>query len=162
MGFLRRRRRTPPGEYPEQFTRAFVRLTLPTATPAEARRTVEHLRGKGWSEDKLAEYVLPYMPRDEGRAQPQGAAGGGPEAVSVPAQVSRAWLDERLPAMTPRQMRLVVEELERRGWSARDAALAVLPHLLPKLPEDDAQAILAGLGELGVSDDEAARLGRDR
>lgn len=162
MRFLPSRKRRLPGEYPESFTRAFVRQTLPTASPREARSTVAHLRRKGWSEDKLAQYVLPYMPRDEGTAQPQTVAGGGPEAVSVPARVTSDWLDQQLPAMPPRQIRLVVEELERRGWSAREAAVAVLPHLLAKLPPDDAQAILAGLRELGVSDDEVARLARDR
>lgn len=162
MTFLRRRKRRTPGEYPESFTRAFVRQTLPTATPGEARRTVEHLRSKGWSEDKLAEHVLPYMP-PAGPAGKLGAAtGDGEEAVWVPAPVSRDWLDEQLPAMAPRQIRLVVEELERRGWSAGDAAVAVLPHLLPKLPEDDAQAILAGLDRVGLSDDEVARLARGR
>ncbi len=162
MRFLRRRKRTPPGEYPEQFTRAFVRQTLPTATPAEARSTVEHLRGKGWSDDKLAQHVLPYMPPDAGSAPRRATTRGAPDAISVPTPVSRGWLDRQLPAMTPGQIRLVVEELERRGWSAREAAVAVLPHLLPKLPEADARAILAGLHELGVSDDEVARLARSR
>jgi hypothetical protein len=153
---MRRRKRPPPGEYPEQFTRAFVRQTLPSATPAQARSTVEHLRGKGWSEAKLAQYVLPYMPPDAD--PPRTAAGSAAEDVSVPTPVSAAWLDQQLPVMAPRQIRLVVDELERQGWSARDAAVAVLPHLVPKLAEADARAILAGLERLGLSDDEAARL----
>ena len=50
MSFLRRRKPRQPGEFPESFTRAFVRQTLPSASQAEARSTVEHLRCKGWSE----------------------------------------------------------------------------------------------------------------
>ncbi len=57
------------------------------------------------------------------------------------------------------QIRLVVEELEGRGWAATEVAVAVLPHLLPKLPPADADAILAGLRELGMTDEELARLG---
>ena len=151
MRLPRRRKRPAPGEYPEDFTRAFVRQTLPTATPAEARSTVQHLRSKGWSEAKLAQYVLPYMPPSTDLSQP---------AVPVPTPVSRAWLDQELPAMAPAQIRLVVEELERRGWSSRDAALAVLPHLLPKLTAENAQALLAGVKALGLSEEEVTRLAR--
>ena len=56
------------------------------------------------------------------------------------------------------QVRLVVEELERRGWPPTRLAVAVLPHLLPKLPPEDVDAILAGLKQLGMTDDEIARL----
>lgn len=112
---------------------------------------MQHLRRKGWSEAKLTQYVLPYMP-------PPPDPGG--EAVSVPSPVSRAWLDQELPTMAPTQIRLVVEELERRGWSARDSALTILPHLLPKLGRDRARAILGGVRELGLTDEEAARLAR--
>jgi hypothetical protein len=183
MGFRRRDKRPPPGEYPESFTRAFVRWTLPSATPAQARSTVEHLRRKGWSEVKLAEYVLPFMPPDvdlaprtargialdPGSAPAQGSGLSGPAEVSVPAefslpaevsvpaQVPDGWLDRQLPTMTPKQIRLVVEELERRAWATRDVAMAVLPHLLPKLRVEDADAILAGLREMGVSEDDLVR-----
>jgi hypothetical protein len=75
----------------------------------------------------------------------------------MPADVTPAWLDEHLPAMDRRQMRLVVDELERRGWPLATVAMAVLPHLLPKLPADDARAIIAGLAELGMSGEEIAR-----
>lgn len=161
MRFLRRRKPRVPGEYPESFTRAWVRQTLPTASQAEARSTVEHLRGKGWSEEKLAQHVLPYVPREDPTKLDANIT-GEPERVPMPDHVSREWLDRRLPAMPPRQIRLVVEELERRGWSPSEAAVAVLPHLLPKLDEDDAQVILAGLGKLGLSDAEVARLARCR
>jgi hypothetical protein len=154
MKFLRRGKQRTPGEYPERFTRAFVQQTLPSATPAEQQRTVEHLRGKGWSEEKLAQHVLPYLPPE----QPDLVVGGRLEAAAMPAQISRQWLVETLPALTPRQIQAVVEELERRGWSARDAAVAVLPHLLPKLSDEHAHGILAGLGRFGVSADEVVRL----
>ena len=161
MSFLRRRAKRVPGEYPETFTRAWVRLTLPTASEAEAQSTVQHLRGKGWSEEKLARYVLPFMPREDELEQ-TWLASRRPreETVALPAQLSQAWLDEQLPAMSPRQIGLVVEQLEGRGLSPREAAVAVLPHLLPKLEPDDVQAILAGLPGLGLSDEEIARLTR--
>ncbi|MDQ3720967.1 MAG: hypothetical protein M3350_09350 [Actinomycetota bacterium] len=59
--------------------------------------------------------------------------------------------------MDREEIRFVVEELEGRGWPATELALAVLPHLLPKLPPADASAILGGLSELGVSEEELAR-----
>lgn len=151
MRFRRRRKRLAPGEFPEHVTRAFVQRTMPSATPSEARRTVEHLRAAGWSEQQLADQVLPFMP-------PEAVTAAG--AVALPDPVSRQWLEHELPAMSPRQLRLVVEELERRGWSPARAALAVLPHLLPKLAPDDARAIVADLPRLGLSDEQVARLGR--
>ena len=162
MGFLRRRKQQRvPGEFPESFTRAWVRMTLPTASQAEAQSTVQHLRSKGWDEEKLARYVLPFMPVED-PTRLDANIHGPPEAVWVPAQVSAAWFEQRLPDMSPTEMRLVVEELERRGWSPAQAAVAVLPHLLPKLPEDDARAILAGLPRLGLDQNEIARLARAR
>ena len=162
MGFLRRRKQQRvPGEYPESFTRAWVQMTLPSASQAEARSTVEHLRSKGWSEQKLAQYVLPYMPVEDPTKLDYNIH-GGPEPVWVPAQVSSAWFEQRLPDMSPAEIRLVVEELERRGWSPGETAVTVLPHLLPKLPEEDAQAIIAGLDRLGLRKDEIARLARGR
>lgn len=153
MRFRRRRKRPAPGEFSEHVTRAYVRQTLPSATPAEARRTVEHLRGKGWDDEKLSQYVLPYMPRGASPVQPG-------EPVYVPVPVSRQWLNEELPTFDREQIQHVVEELERRGWSARDVAVAVLPHLLRKLPDDDALAVLAAAKRLGLRDDEVARLAR--
>lgn len=126
---------------------------MPSATPTEARRTVEHLRGQGWSDEKLAEQVLPFMP-------PAAVAEDG--SVCVPEPVSRQWLEHELPGLSARQLALVVQELERRGWSPRHAALTVLPHLLPKLAPDDAQAIVAGLPRVGLGDEEIARLRRGR
>jgi len=106
----------------------------------------------------VAERILPFMPS----APPAPASGdprvGDPEPIPVPAQVSTAWLDRHLPAMDRGQVRLVVEELERRGWPATELAVAVLPHLLPKLGPADASAILAGLMELGMTEEEIARL----
>jgi hypothetical protein len=166
-----------------------MRQTLPSATPAQAEAAVRHLRGQGWSEEKLAQFILPYMPREPllvapslpgptaGPAAPPGrpaqpwppaapgarAATGSPGdpsapglAAPVPTDVSGAWLDEHLPAMDRRQMRLVVEELERRGWPPGTVALAVLPHLLPKLAAEDARAIRAGLANLGMTPAEIA------
>lgn len=167
----------PPGEFPPSFTRAFMRQTLPTTSPAEARSVVERMRRKGWTEEEVEQHLLPYMPqprqepppheeepsREEEHETPrqeQHPDDGAERAVSLPPRVSRTWLDEHLPAMDRRELRLVVEELERRGWSPSQAALAVLPHLLPKLPAEDREAILAGLTELGVSDEEIARLRR--
>ena len=161
MSFLRRSKKPKPrDEYPESFTRAWVQTTLPSASAAEARRTVEHLRGKGWSDEKLGEFVLPYMPLDPRPGMLGPAMGDESADVGVPPQVSRAWLDQHLPSMEPRQMRHVVEELERRGWSAPDAAVAVLPHLLPKLRDEDAQAIIEGLPRLGLSEEQIARVAR--
>ena len=160
MMFRRRQKRLAPGEFPEHVTRAYVQQTLPTATPGEARRTVEHLRGKGWSEDKLAQHILPFMPRFPHAAL--GPAGDGGDEVFVPFPVSRQWLDEQLPGMDRGQIRLVVDELERRGWSAKDTAILVLPHLLPKLPDEDALAIVAGLERLWLTEREVRIITRFR
>ncbi|MEA2198877.1 MAG: hypothetical protein QOJ25_2928 [Solirubrobacteraceae bacterium] len=172
-----------PGEYPESFVKGFMQKTLPFATPAEAASGVRHLRSKGWSEEKLAEFILPYIPRGAPAAPGPAPAAPGPappaasvpgthiaprlgprreqaQAGMVPADVTPAWLDEHLPAMDRRQMRLVVDELERRGWPSGTVAMAVLPHLLPKLPTEDAQAIIAGLAEMGMSQEEIARATR--
>jgi len=159
MRFSRRRKRPPRGEFPPSFTQAWIRGTLPTATPAEARGVVEYMRRKGWTEEEVAELILPYMPRaarspGQDAHAPAGASGG----LSIPPRVSTAWLDQNLPALDREDIRLVVDELEQRGWSVPDAALAVLPHLLPKLPAEDAEAILAGLKELGMTDTEVDRL----
>ncbi|MDQ4049120.1 MAG: hypothetical protein M3131_07045 [Actinomycetota bacterium] len=151
--FRRRHKKPPPGEFPPSFTRAFFRQTMPTTSPAEARRVLEHVRGKGWSEEEIAEVILPYMPP----ARPS-AGGREPRSADVPDRVSPAWLDEHLPEMDREGIRRVVDELERRGWPPADAAVAVLPHLLPKLPPEDVEAILAGLREIGVSDEQIARL----
>ena len=150
--FRRRHKRPPPGEFPPGFTASFLRRTLPTTSPAEARAAVDHLRGKGWTEEQIAEQILPYMPRP----QPPRAGDGYP--FYIPAGVSTAWLDRNLPGMDPTGLRRVVDELERRGWSPADAAVAVLPHLLPKLPPEEADAILAGLREIGLSEEDIARL----
>ena len=158
MKFLRRHKRLGPGEFPEHVTRAFVRQTLPSATQAEAKRTMEHLRSQGWSEAKLTQF-LPYMPIDHGPPPPQMVPEGHvPPPVSVPADVTPDSLDQQLRTMNRQQIRQVVEQLEDRGWSAKEVAVAVLPHLLPQLPPQDADAILANLHELGLSDGEIARL----
>ncbi|MDQ3644887.1 MAG: hypothetical protein M3356_05190 [Actinomycetota bacterium] len=115
------------------------------------------MRDRGWTEAEVAERILPYMPAPP--APVDGDPAAGPEgAISVPAQVSNAWLDRELPAMDRGQIRLVVEELERREWPPTELAVAVLPHLLPKLGAADANAVLRGLSELGMTDEEIARL----
>jgi len=111
------------------------------------------MRGRGWTEAEVAERILPYMP-------PAPPAGDGERALSMPARASTAWLDHQLPAMDREQIRAVVEELEGRGWPAAEVAIAVLPHLLPKLAPADANAILAGLRELGMTEEELTRLAR--
>ena len=156
MRFGRRRSRPPRGEYPPSFTHAWISRTLPTASPAEARALLHTMRGRGWTEAEVAERILPYMPP----APPGGGRGGGGRALSVPARASTAWLDQQLPAMDREQIRAVVEELEGRGWPAAEVAIAVLPHLLPKLAPVDANAILAGLRELGMTEEELTRLAR--
>jgi hypothetical protein len=158
MRFGRRKKseRPPPGEFPRQFTEAFMEQTLPTTSPTEAQAAVNHLRSKGWTEEELAAKILPYMPRGPSAA----SSGGGPAAVVVPGNVSRDWLDRELPALDRTQIRAVVDELERRGWPPGQAATAVLPHLLPKLPREDANAILTGLRDLGMSEAEIASLAR--
>lgn len=118
------------------------------------------MRDRGWTEAEVAERILPYMPRTPSppastHDDPQP---GGERAISVPADVSTAWLDHHLPFMDRGQIRLVVEELERRGWPATKLTLAVLPHLLPKLPPADANAILTELEALGLSKEQIARL----
>ncbi len=148
--FRRRQKRPPRGEFPPSFTRSFLRQTLPTTSPAEAQAVLRHLRGKGWTQEEIAELILPYMPRPR--------AGEGSPSPHVPTDVSTAWLDEHLPALDREGIRRVVEELERRGWSAADAAMAVLPHLLPKLPPEDVDAILVGLQDMGVPEEDLARL----
>lgn len=135
-----------------------MRATLPTTTPLEAQSAIAHLRTKGWTEEELAQKILPYMPpRGASPSAPGASAPGDP---GVPAQVSRDWLDRHLPAMNRGQIRLVVDELERRGWSPAGAAVTVLPHLLPKLPPEDREAILAGLRDLGMSEDEIGSVAR--
>jgi hypothetical protein len=117
------------------------------------------MRARGWTEAEVAERILPFMPPTAAAAPSGGdASAGGPPAVSLPARVSAAWLDRHLPPMSRKEMSAVVEELERRGWAAGDVAVAVLPHLLPKLPPADADAILAGLKALGMTEGEVARL----
>lgn len=117
------------------------------------------MRRRGWTEAEIAERILPYMPPTSPPTAGGDARAGAGRATSVPARVSTAWLDRRLPAMDRGQIRQVVEELERRGWPAAELSLAVLPHLLPKLSPADAKAILAGLRELGLSEEQLARLG---
>ena len=151
--FRRRQKRPPRGEFPPSFTASFFRQTLPTTSPAEARAALDHLRGAGWTEEQIAEQILPYMPRP-----PRPRDGEASGFTYIPAGVSTTWLDQRLPAMDPDGIRRVVDELERRGWSSADAAVAVLPHLLPKLPREEVDALLAGLKELGVPDEDIARL----
>ena len=161
---LRPKPKRVPGEYPESFVKAWMARTLPSATPAEAASAVAHLRTKGWTEEKLAAFILPYMPREGGRS-PRLEAGGATSApapsaaagdwapveqpvappsdeqpgaateedppFALPPDVTRSWLDAHLPRMDRRQLRLAVDELERRGWPSGAVALAVLPHLLP-------------------------------
>lgn len=154
----RRRARPPRGEYPPSFTHAWIRGTLPTASPAEARALLHTMRQKGWTEAEVAQRILPYMPVSLPiRASGDAPAGRG-QGVSVPAPVSTAWLDRHLPAMDRGQIRLVVEELERRGWPATRLAMAVVPHMLPKLSTADANALRAGLRELGMTEGELDRL----
>ncbi len=145
-----------PGEYPESFVKAWTALTLPSATPSEAASAVRHLRSKGWTEQQLAEFILPYMPRDARPPSP-GAHTEGPLSISLPSGVTTAWLDRHLPALDRRQLRLVVDELELRGWPAGTVAMAVLPHLLPTLASEDARAVVAGLADLGMTEQEIAR-----
>ncbi len=115
------------------------------------------MRDRGWTEAEVAERILPFMPM--GSPGPvSGTEADGDPAFSVPARVSIAWLDRQLPTMERREIGLLVEELERRGWAATELATAVLPHLLPKLPPADANAILAGLGDLGMTEEEVGRL----
>ncbi len=116
------------------------------------------MRARGWTEAEVAERILPYMPRTRPGAASGEVRAGAEQQISVPTRVSTSWLDRHLPAMDRGQIRLVVEELERRGWPATELAVAVLPHLLPKLPRADADAILAGLKELGMTEEEIARL----
>jgi len=159
MRLGRRRKKLEPGEYPPSFTQGWLRLVLPSATPAEARAILEGMRGKGWTEAEVAQRLLPFMPPGA-LASPERGQEPTPDLpeVMVPAGVSATWLDRHFPTMDRTQIRLVVEELERRGWPPTDLAVAVLPHLLPKLPPEDADAILAGLAQLGLSDEEIARL----
>lgn len=154
FGRRKKKREPKPGEYPESFTAGFMRQTLPTATPAEARRAVDHLRKEGWSEQKLSERILPFMPRP-----PRPLEAG---TVSLPPKVSRAWLDQNLPAMHHEDIRRVVEQLEQRGWPTVELSMVVLPHLLPKLPRADADAIVSGLRELGMTDAQVAEVSRVR
>lgn len=131
---------------------------LPTASAREAQGLLLRMRERGWTEAEIAERILPYMPRVPPTAAHDEALGGEGRAISVPAEVSTDWLDRHLPAMDREQIRLVVEELERRGWPTTKVTFAVLPHLVPKLPPADAKAILAELSALGLSQEEIARL----
>ncbi|MDP2341560.1 MAG: hypothetical protein Q8O67_11400 [Deltaproteobacteria bacterium] len=190
---LRPKPKRVPGEYPERFVKSWMATTLPTATPAEAASAVDHLRSKGWTEEQVAEFILPYMPREAGTpairggdgAPIRGARGAGTMAwaadessvappraeqppaappadppVALPPDVTRSWLDEHLRQMDRRQLRFVVDELERRGWPSGAVAMAVLPHLLPTLPIADRRAVIAGLSKLGMNGVEIARATR--
>lgn len=152
MSWRRSKPKRVPGEYPESFVKAWMAQTLPTTTPAEAAAAVDHLRSKGWSEQQLAEFILPYMPRED----PSPAASRAP-AIELPPVVGTDWLDEHLPAMDRHEIRRVVDALERSGWASGTVAKAVLPHLLPKLPPEDARAVVAGLARLGMTEEEIAR-----
>ena len=154
--FRRRHKRPPRGEYPPSFERSFFRQALPSTPPAEARAILEHLRGKGWTEEKIAKQILPYLP------PPGSPLGEGSGLVHLPPHVSREWLDRHLPVMDQEEIRRVVDALERRGWPAAHAAVVVLPHLLPKLAPEDADAILSGLRDIGVSEEDVARLSAER
>jgi hypothetical protein len=145
------------GEYPESFVKRWMAVTLPSTTPAQAASAVRHLRSTGWTEEQIAEFILPYMPPDVGPRAMAGAQGERVQAISLPSDVTTTWLDEHLPALDRRQLRLVVDELERRGWATGTVAMAVLPHLLPKLPAEDARAVVSGLADLGMTDEEIAR-----
>lgn len=155
------RRRSKPkrvaDEYPESFVKGWMALTLPSATPAEAASALSHLRGKGWTEQQLAEFILPYIPREPRSPAARDARAEGAQAPALPPGVTIAWLDQHLPAMDRRELRRVVDELERRGWPSGTVAMAVLPHLLPKLPAEDARAVVAGLAQLGMTSEEIAR-----
>lgn len=153
--FRRRPKRPPRGEFPASFERAFFRQTLPSTPPREAKAILEHVRGKGWSEQKIAELILPYLP------PPGSPIADGPYA-RVPPNPPRGWFERHLPDMDASELRRVVDDLERRGWSQPDIALTVLPHLLPKLPPPDADAILDGLRDLGFAEDDIAELSRRR
>lgn len=188
MRWRRRAKPAPaPGEYPESFVKGFMARTLGSTTPTEAASAVRHLRTKGWTEEQLAEFILPYMPRGTPApaqtqtrtpaAPAQTPPSTPPEAppdrmptepataappdrageLSLPPEVTRPWLDQHLPALDRYQLRRVVDELEHRGWPSGRVALVVLPHLLPKLTGDDARAIVAGLADLGMSEEEIAR-----
>lgn len=158
MRWLRSKPKRIAGEYPESFVQAWMAQTLPTTTPAEADSAVRHLRSKGWSEQQLAELILPYMPREERSPAALRARAVEQPPIELPPVVSTDWLDARLPALDRGQIRLVVDELERRGWPPGTVALAVLPHLLPKLPAEDAQGVVAGLARLGMTEEEIARV----
>ncbi len=119
------------------------------------------MRERGWTEEEVAERILPYMPRTPPATGGGEIRSGAAPAIFVPPKVSSAWLDRTLPGMDREQIRLVIDELERRGWPATDVTVAVLPHLLPKLGRADADAILGGLRELGMTDEELARLTPD-
>ena len=183
---LRPKPKRVPGEYPERFVKAWMATTLPTTTPAEAESAVAHLQSKGWTEEQVAEFILPFMPREADSPAPIPGTRGpkvmtwapddppvetSPGEPSVPAppadapfalppDVTRSWLDDHLPQMDRRQLRLVVDELERRGWPPDAVAMAVLPHLLPTLPAAERRAIVAGLAELGMDGVEIARATR--
>ncbi len=161
---LGRKRKPVPGEYPETFVKGWMARTLPTTSPEEAASAVRHLRGQGWSEKKLAEFILPYMPvparSPTAPAPASGAAQERTAAITVPQEVTTGWLDHNLPAMDLGQLRSVLQELERRGWPPGSAAMAILPHLLPKLGAGEARAIRSGLKDLGMTDREIARATR--
>ena len=155
MRWRRSKRKRICGDYPDSFVRRWMAHTLPSATPAEAASAVGHLRSTGWTAQQLAESILPYLPRD---TWPPAA---GPEdradATRLPPNVTSAWLQQHLPSLDRRELRCVVDELERRGWPSGAVAAAVLPHLLPKLSAEDARAVVAGLAELGLTDEEMSR-----
>ncbi|MDQ6777936.1 MAG: hypothetical protein M3071_17390 [Actinomycetota bacterium] len=143
-----------PGEYPESFTKRFMARTLPSATPTQAASAVRHLRSQGWTEEQLAEFILPFMPQTD---QAPHTPADPTHAISLPPDVTRAWLDRHLPALDRYQLRRIVDELEHRGWPTGTVATIVLPHLLPKLPPDDARAIVVGLAHLGMTEEEISR-----
>ncbi len=89
---------------------------------------------------------------------PQCASQIRQKVIRSSAGMRRDQLGQPLRAILGHVHVRVVDELERRGWSPGDAAVAVLPHLLPKLPPEEVDAILAGLREIGLSEEDIARL----
>ncbi len=110
-----------------------------------------------------------------------------PPRGEYPPSFTHAWIRQTLPTASAPEARALLQTMRDRGWTETEVAERILPYMppmppapasgdapageagavsvlarvsavLPKLPPADANALLAGLRELGMTEEEIARL----